>query len=46
MSDLNAAIQEFFVGYESANVEFDVERIAACYGGVFLFGGPQGVQSV
>jgi len=46
MSELTTAIQKFFAGYESANAAFDVDRIADCYADVFLFGGPQGVQSI
>jgi len=46
MNDLNAAIREFFDGYEKANGDFDVQRIAACYADVFMFGGPGGVQVV
>lgn len=42
----NSEVQCFFTDYETANAKFDVERIAACYADVFMFGGPQGVQSV
>ena len=46
MTDRNARIREFFDDYEKANADFDVQRIAACYADVFMFGGPAGVQSV
>src|SRR6185437_15198023 len=46
MSDPNTKLNDFFSGYEAANAKFDVERIAACYGDVFMFGGPDGVQSI
>ena len=29
-----------------SNATFDLERIAACYAEVFMFGGPEGVQCV
>ena len=46
MTDRNARIREFFDDYEKANADFDVQRIAACYADVFMFGGPAGVQPV
>jgi ketosteroid isomerase-like protein len=46
MNDLNAAVREFFDGYEKANADFDIQRIAACYADVFMFGGPGGVQAI
>lgn len=46
MSELNGRIRDFFQLYEQANAEFDVPKIAALYGDVFMFGGPQGVQAV
>ena len=46
MSIGNADVRSFFSGYETANARFDLEQIAACYADVFMFGGPQGVQSV
>jgi len=46
MPDLNAEIRSFFNRYERANAEFDVQKIAACYADVFMFGGPAGVQPV
>ena len=39
-------VRQFFADFESALVDSDVERIGACYADVFLFGGPQGTQSV
>ena len=39
-------VKEFFDRYERANAEFEVQRIAALYAGVFMFGNPEGVQSV
>lgn len=46
MSDLNSQVRQFFDAYERANAEFDVAKIAALYGNVFMFGGPQGAQGV
>ena len=46
MSELHIKVKEFFDRYERANAEFEVERIAALYAGVFMFGNPEGVQSV
>ena len=46
MSNENVEVKSFFSGYETANAIFDVEQIAACYAGVFMFGGPDGVQCV
>jgi hypothetical protein len=39
-------VREFFARYEKANAEFEVAEIASLYADVFLFGGPQGVQSI
>src|SRR5260370_31126916 len=46
MSNQNADVKSFFTGYETANALFDVEKIAACYADLFMFGGPEGVQCV
>src|SRR5439155_8780145 len=46
MTDRNARIREFFDDYKKANADFDVQKIAACYAEVFMFGGPAGVQPV
>lgn len=46
MDNLNGRIREFFDQYERANAEFDLQKIVALYGDVFLFGGPQGAQAV
>src|SRR5438132_8163135 len=46
MTDRNARIREFFDDYKKANADFDVQKIAACYADVFMFGGPAGVQPV
>ena len=43
---MNADVREFFNGYEKANAEFDVPKIAALYADIFMFGGPQGVRCV
>ena len=43
---MNANVREFFAGYEKANAEFEVPKIAALYADVFMFGSPQGVQCV
>ena len=39
-------MKDFFSIYETANARFDVEKIAASYANSFMFGGPEGVQSV
>jgi len=46
MSSENTDVKSFFTRYEAANATFDVQRIAACYAEVFMFGGPEGVQCV
>jgi hypothetical protein len=46
MSELNVEVKEFFDTYERANAEFEVQRIAALYADVFMFGDPQGVRSI
>jgi hypothetical protein len=46
MNEKNVEVQSFFARYEAANTIFDVEQIAGCYADVFMFGGPDGVQSV
>lgn len=46
MSELNARVKEFFDGYERANAEFEVERMASLYADVFMFGDRRGTQSV
>jgi hypothetical protein len=46
MSELNAEVKEFFDGYERANTDFEPQRIATFYADVFMFGAPQGAQSV
>jgi hypothetical protein len=43
---MDANVREFFDGYEKANAEFEIPKIAALYADVFMFGGPQGVQCV
>ena len=43
---MDEKVREFFARYEKANTEFDVPEIASLYADVFLFGGPQGVQSI
>jgi hypothetical protein len=39
-------VRVFFLAYEQANSEFSIEKLAAAYAEVFMFAGPQGVQSV
>jgi hypothetical protein len=39
-------VTEFFATYEQANAEFSIDKLAAAYADVFMFAGPQGVQSV
>jgi hypothetical protein len=36
---MNANVREFFDGYEKANAEIQVPKIAAFYAEVFMFGG-------
>ena len=44
--ELNASVKEFFDRYQSANADFDVDRIAALYSEVFMFGDPNGSRSI
>ncbi|HET9803285.1 MAG TPA: hypothetical protein VFP96_08615, partial [Candidatus Acidoferrum sp.] len=46
MSGLTQQLTRFFAEYESANREFDLQKISALYADVFMFGKPQGVQAV
>ncbi len=46
MTDENYFVNDFFSRYETALAVFDVDRIAACYAELFLFGGPEGVRCV
>jgi len=46
MTDLNSRVRDFFGQYETANAEFEVQKIAAVYADGFMFGGPEGVQWV
>jgi hypothetical protein len=46
MSELHVEVKKVHDRYEKANAEFEVERIAALYADVFMFGNPEGVQSV
>jgi hypothetical protein len=39
-------VREFFLAYEQANANFSIEQLAIAYADVFMFAGPQGVQSV
>jgi ketosteroid isomerase-like protein len=43
---MDLELNTFFERYERANSESDISGIADLYADVFLFGGPQGVQSV
>lgn len=43
---MDQELNGFFARYERANSESDISGIADLYADVFLFGGPQGVQSV
>lgn len=43
---MNQITEAFFKQYEQAISESDVSAIAAQYADVFMFGGPQGVQSI
>jgi hypothetical protein len=46
MSDLDAKVKDFFVGYEQANAVFDAERLGNFYADNFIFAGPAGAQPV
>ena len=43
---MDQQLNGFFARYERANSESDISAIADLYAEVFLFAGPQGVQSV
>lgn len=43
---MNQSAEAFFKSYERAISESDVSAIAAQYADAFMFGGPQGVQSI
>lgn len=43
---MNRTTEVFFKKYEQAISESDVSAIAAQYADAFMFGGPQGVQSI
>lgn len=43
---MNQSAEEFFKQYEKAILEPDVALVAALYADTFMFGGPQGVQSI
>jgi ketosteroid isomerase-like protein len=43
---MNQTAEAFFKQYEKAISESDVSAIAAQYADAFMFGGPQGVQSI
>ena len=46
MTELTAKVTNFFGYYQRAMADSEVERIAALYADVFLFGDPAGVRSV
>jgi len=46
MNDLNAKVKNFFDHYRQASAENEIERMAALYADVFLFGDPAGVRPV
>jgi len=43
---MTQSVQTFFEEYEKAISSSDTSKIAVLYADVFMFGGPQGVQSV
>jgi ketosteroid isomerase-like protein len=43
---MNQDVEAFFEKYEKALSDSDVSAMAAQYADVFMFGGPQGVQSI
>lgn len=44
MIDLKARVKDFFEEYQTANAEFDIQRIAASYAGVFMFADAKGAR--
>jgi len=46
MQDEQSSSKSFFNMFQNANKNFDVDAIALCYADTFLFGQPQGVQTV
>jgi len=46
MDDLNAKVKNFFDQYQHASAGNEIERMAALYAEVFLFGDTAGVRSV
>ena len=43
---MDQRVKEFFLQYERANSSSDVSGISALYADTFMFGGPNGVQSI
>jgi hypothetical protein len=46
VTDLKANVKQFFEEYQKANIDFEIQRIAASYADVFMFADPKGVRSV
>ena len=46
VTDLKAKVRQFFEEYQTANINFEIQRIAAFYADVFMFADPNGVRSV
>ena len=46
VTDLKAKVRQFFEEYQTANINFEIQRIAASYADVFMFADPNGVRSV
>ncbi len=43
---MNQRVKEFFLQYEKANSSSDVSAIGSLYADMFMFGGPNGVQTI
>ncbi len=46
MTDLEERVRRFFEEYQTANINFELQRIATSYADVFMFADPKGVRSV
>lgn len=44
--NMNQRVKEFFLQYEKANSSSDVSAIGSLYADMFMFGGPDGVQTI
>jgi len=46
VTDLEARQRQFFEEYQTANIDFELQRIATSYADVFMFADPKAVRSV